>query len=185
MKSTKQKIEEFVVAICKPLGVVPTREEWARMYNMMGGNQPFAIIVDKKRRYLELRPYPGHDRAHLYACTLNGQLRLGNTVLYSEHGLRPSLRVCSLASWAADYKAIVPSYARPRTAQVSTYQKLPKRKERVDTTPVPRDRYEAATYYKEPSPENPYRRRCPNHGFQRTDHANRVMNWMGIVGMRP
>ena len=188
MKTTKYKIEAFVMSICNPLGVTLTPEQWARVYNMMGTNRPLAFIIDKKLRRLELRPYPGHDLAHLFACTLNGHLRRGNVVLYSEHGLRPTLRVCSLATWADDYQAIVPPLYRGKTIQTNRVRKSTvtrKREVSIDGPMKPRDRYGKPTYYKAPSPENPYRRHPPLHGFQRTAFANDLMNRLGLIEMRP
>lgn len=180
MKSVKMKIEEFIMSICKPRGVVPSRDDWARIFNMMGANQPFAMIIGrhKKHRYIELRPYPGNDLAHLYARTLNGQLRMGNAVLYSEHGLRPKLRICSLSSWTDDYRAIVPVSCRPREVQMCVCKPYRKPVECPNST-MRSDRFK-------PTDEditfgNPYRRRCPMHGFIRTGMANRVMSYYGSI----
>lgn len=277
------------MSICKPRGVVPSRDEWARMHAMRERHQEFAIIIgrENKRRYIELRPHPHDDRAHMYAVILSGNLRKGNAVLYcgyyraetvtyeeedfspdkrlrvwsafyDEHpdimkalsrareraesldstltrvaksdsgrlkivhlttlnsywdaagiilqkamafsnaavkaGVCPDrrtisdeqerMRVCSIATWADDYQTIVPSAYRRRDIQVSKFmagRSVPRREQSIAGPMKPRDRYEAATYYKEPQPENPYRRRCPNHGFQRTDHSNRIMSWMGAI----
>jgi hypothetical protein len=110
---------------------------------------------------------------------------MGNVVLYSEHGLRPHLRICSLATWSEDYRAIVPEVCRPRDVQVA-HGKPIKRKE-VDyahIAPVPRSRYGTASD-EDITFGNPYRKKCPCRGFSRTVQANRVMSWMGVVGVRP
>lgn len=168
------------MSICKPRGVVPSREDWARIFNMMGANQPFAMIIGrhKKHRYIELRPYPGQDMAHLYACALQGQLRMGSAVLYSEHGLRPKLRVCSLASWGEDYQAIVPERMRPRVPVVKVCDGYRKPKVCPNST-MRSDRFKPTD--EEVTFGNPYRRKCPMHGFQRTGMANRVMSYNGSI----
>ena len=278
------------MSICKPRGVVPSREEWARMHQLRERHECFAIVLGKvkKTRYVQI--VPEREDRHNYARMLSLQLRLGNAVLYCGYyrpetvtfeeedfstnkrlrvwtsfyaefpevmkalsrerelaercdpslvdyvsytrrdgsegvktvhhttlnsyweaagimlekgkafsdaaiqaGVCPDkrtvedmqerMRILSLASWGEDYKAIVPEHMRPRTAQVSTFtgRSVPRRERSIGGPMLPRDRYEAATYYREPQAENPYRRRCPNHGFQRTDHSNRLMSWMGAI----
>lgn len=288
MRTTK--FEEFVQSICKPRGVVPTGEEWARMHELRADHVCFAIVLTRvgKQRYVQI--VPEREDRHGYARMLNVQLRLGNAVLYCgyykpetiefveedfspqkrlrvwtmfyadhpkvmealsraresaeradaslyhyetrtrrngeeyevtvhhttlnsywdaagvmlEKGrafsdaamkseVRPDsrtvtdyqerMRVLSLASWKDDYQAIVPMSARPAQVQASDCKPY-ERKPEVWSAPIPVDKYKA-TDYPEPSSENRFRRRCPNHGFQRTDRANRVMSWMGCVGVRP
>ena len=278
------------MSICKPRGVIPSREEWARMHQLRERHVRFAIVLArvKKTRYVQI--VPEREDLHSYARMLSLQLRMGNAVLYcgyyrpetvtyeeedfssskrllvwnwfyednpevmralsvareraelanpalvdyvnytrkdgstgvktihhttlnsywdaagimldkgrafsdaaEESAVRPDkrtiedmqerVRICSLASWAEDYKAIVPEGMRSKTIQVSNFtgRSVPKREQSIDGPTKPRDRYEAATYYKEPQPENPYRRRCANHGFKRTEHSNRIMSWMGAI----
>lgn len=178
---TTTKFEEFVQSICKPRGIVPTREEWARMHALRADHVRFAIVLARvgKKRYVQIVP-ERQDR-HGYARALNVQLRLGNAVLYVCYQKNSYIRVCSCATWADDYRAIVPLTARPRSAKVANYRKV-KVSPQSDTI-LPRNIYQP-TDYPEPKSENPYRRRCPNHGFKRTDRANRVMNWMGNVTVR-
>ena len=170
-----EKFEEFVSAICKPRGVVPSREEWAQMHQYRQAHRPFAIIVGrmKKRRYIELRPYPGSEHSHLYACTLSGRMRMGAAVIYVCYKSYAYLYLCN-TQWAKAYQEIVPPTQRPREVQMSVCKPY-RRKPEAWSAPIPRDKFR-------PSPDEPkvnhYRKRCPNHGFARTHRANQVMNWL-------
>lgn len=173
-----EKFEEFVQSICKPLGIYPSRDEWSRMNELRERHTPFAIILgrEKKRRYVEFKVHPNDERAHMYASILSGHLRRGNTVLYVCFG-KPYVYLCNGMDWAKVYRAIVPERLRPRDVQVCECQPYRAPKPQAWSAPIPRDRWKP-TDYAAPKSENPYRRRCPNHGFQRTDRANRVMNWL-------
>jgi len=271
------------MSICKPRGIVPSRDEWARMHELRAHHVCFAIVLARVRKHRYVQIVPEREDLHGYARMLSVQLRMGNAVLYcgyyrpetvtyeeedfspkkrwmvwswfyeqnpkvmralslareraelanpalvdyetytrkdgstgervihhttlnsywdaagviadkkrafsdaaTEFGVCPDkrtiedmqerVRICSLASWGDDYQAIVPESKRPKRALLSVCEPY-ERKPEVWSAPIPRDRY-APTDYEAPKAENPYRRRCPNHGFQRTDHANRVMNWM-------
>lgn len=288
MRTTK--FEEFVQSICKPRGVVPTGEEWARMHALRADHVCFAIVLARvgKQRYVQI--VPEREDRHGYARMLNVQLRMGNAVLYCGYykpetvtyveedfspqkrlqvwtmfyadnpkvmevlsrareraeredpslvdyrtykrkdgstcekkvhlttlnsywdaagvmidkgrafsdtavkiEVRPDsrqicdyqerVRVLSVESWKDDYQAIVPPAARPASVRVVDCEPY-ERKPEAWSAPIPVPLYKA-TDYPEPSSENRFRRRCPNHGFQRTDRANRVMSWMGVIGMHP
>ena len=55
---TTEKFEEFVMSICKPRGVVPSREEWAHMHQLRERHVRFAIVLArvKKTRYVQIVP---------------------------------------------------------------------------------------------------------------------------------
>lgn len=189
MKTYKHKFEQFVMAICKPRGTEPSREQWARMLQLVREHQPFAVVIGryKKDRYIEIRPYPGADRAHVYANLLLGQLRQGNAVLYLEYGLSSgAMRVCSRDTWSEDYTCIVPRESRPRQAQVSKGEPLKRKvEEKPNLSKETRQHLLECVDYlhnrcMRTERQRPQKNRCNGHGFQRTAFANEVMNWYRV-----
>ena len=64
------------MSICKPRGVIPSREEWARMHQLRERHVRFAIVLAKvkKNRYVQI--VPEREDRHSYARMLSLQLRI-------------------------------------------------------------------------------------------------------------
>lgn len=174
-----KNFEEFVMSICKPRGVVPSRTDWARMTELRRRHTAFAIVIGrmKKNRYLDIRPCPRYERSHMFAYLLMGEMRRGSAVIWVCYKSDHYLYLCNRENWGQVYREIVPPSMRPREVQVSECKPYQPAKKSAWSAPINvRNRWSPSD--EDVNFHNPYRRKPAKRGFERTGFANRVMNYM-------